>query len=241
MLEDQVHALMDELPDDPNVALIEFRSRLLAMVADDDGDFVSDDGRWLYSLHIIEFLRNYDTDFKFDFSRTPASTRSPAFDNWFFTFKDELDRFAIRILQQKLRPPKPDPSKSIEFSADHKAEIRNCLSRIRAVVDQSDWTARKKDDVHEKISALQTAVEQTWTRMEAFMANFLDLSNVLGEGAKKMKPITDALESILEAAGKARASDNQARLEAPEERKQLPAPERVEGEAGSENEAATGS
>jgi hypothetical protein len=212
---------LDALSDDPEAAFVQYEGilREAVRVRNADGARGWDIERE-YVAHVLAFV---------DIRRLPLDLpKNPPADDgdfvlWYQNFIRAVDYYkASARLQVAAR--RKEGYAILAIAPNFKAQIGGHLLAIRKIVEEAELPSRKRDAIYVRISRLQQEVDRDWTRTEAAMALWLDVTSAIGEGAKKLDPAIDRLERIMKVLGRAKSENDTRSLPAPEEQKQIPAP-----------------
>jgi hypothetical protein len=110
------------------------------------------------------------------------------------------------------------------LSSAERAEIHNHLQKIRDVIESSNIDHRKKNALLDRLNALSHEVDKAGTKMDGFVAVWVDLWFAFGAGAAAAKPAFDELKDVLKILYQSRAKEEQTSLPTPQDQLQLPAP-----------------
>lgn len=110
------------------------------------------------------------------------------------------------------------------LNSDEKKKIHDHIERIRKLIEESDVPPRKKNALFERLAELAREVDLLGTRTDRFFAFAGDVAFVLGDMAKKAKPMLDEVKGILKIVSRSRARQEGVSLPPGDEPLQLPAP-----------------
>lgn len=85
---------------------------------------------------------------------------------------------------------------SVALDQATKIKLRHMLSQMREIVDRLDVSQSKKEALFAKINALQAEIDRDRTRFDIVAALWIEGSEKLGEGAEKLQPLREILDSI---------------------------------------------
>ena len=111
----------------------------------------------------------------------------------FRNFISDVDRYLTRT---RIAQGRRNRAYSVAFDAIAKKKIGHYLSQIRDVIDAADLDDRKKEALYARINALQTEIDRSRTRFEAFGAYVIEAAGILGEAGKRIEPLTDAIAKV---------------------------------------------
>lgn len=213
---------MANLPDDDLLAFAAYEKRIRATTRD-AGQF--ENGWHLerqYVTHLLAFVNV--TNLNLDLDSNPPGDDG-TFDRWFHEFTHVVDRIVLEVRLRHARSLKRDVVTAVYLSDDYRSEIHKLIGRIRKIVNQADLGDVKKDAIYDKIAKLQSEIDRSRTRFDAFLSRFLDLTNVVGEGAENLEPAVKLLGRLTEVIGRAKSAHDAGKLPSPEETRKLPRPE----------------
>lgn len=85
---------------------------------------------------------------------------------------------------------------SVALDQATKIKLRHMLSQMREIVDRLEVSESKKEALFAKINALETEIDRDRTRFDIVAALWMEGCEKFGDGAEKLKPLRDLLESI---------------------------------------------
>lgn len=213
---------IDALPDDPEAAFVQYEGilREAVRVANANSEHRGWDIEREYVAHVLAFV---DTrKLPVALPKSPSSSDS-LFGSWFQNFIRAVDYYKASARLQVAERRKEGYA-ILALDPDFKTQIGGHLTAIRKIVGDADVTPRKRDAIYIRISKLQEEVDRDWTRTEAVIALWLDVTSAIGDGAKKLDPAIERLERIMKVLGRAKNENDTKSLPAPEEQKRIPAP-----------------
>jgi hypothetical protein len=111
---------------------------------------------------------------------------------------------------------------SVAFDAATKTKLHHHLNQMREIVAGSSDTPGKKHALSERINDLAAEIDKDRTRFEHLAALAIQVAETAGTMAEKLEPLTRTIMTIV---GRSKAhEDEQARLPAPKERRQIEGP-----------------
>ena len=111
----------------------------------------------------------------------------------FRNFISDVDRYVTRA---RIAQGRRNRGYSVAFDSIAKKKIGHYLSQIRDIIDAADLDDRKKEALYARITALQTEIDRSRTRFEAFGAYVIEAAGILGEAGKRIEPLTDAIAKV---------------------------------------------
>jgi hypothetical protein len=111
------------------------------------------------------------------------------------------------------------------LTADERIEIHEHLDAIRGIIESSKIDNRKRNALLARLNSLSSEVDKIGTKMDGFVAVWVDLWFAFGTGVSAAKPAFDELKEILKILYQSRAKEEQIPLPSPHEHLQLPAPD----------------
>lgn len=212
---------MADLPDDDELAFVVYEERLRARtrnrVSENEGSTLERE----YVNHILAFLKVVNID-------VPVNREPPYGDQqfwvWYHQFVQEIDLHSVGVRLAHARGAGSGITTAIYLSEDYRTEIHSLLGRVRKVVNAADLPDPKKDDIYDKINALQSEVDRSKTRLDAFLSRWLDVTNAAGEGAENLEPVVKLLGHVMKVFGRAKTEHDVGQLPPPEVTEKLPSP-----------------
>lgn len=204
------------LPDNIELAFTQFEALCRQAMESQRNNTWSAERR--YVAYTLAFIKEHNINFP-DMGVIPRNDND--FPTFFSAYISEVDFCCTRIRIRNYKNLSIEPS-SVSIHKDFKEEIHKHIQTIRKIVIISDLDDEKQDSILAKLNALASEVDRSRTRLEALTVIWLDLTRAIGEGVENLAPALDRLERIAGIFGGAR--DGEA-LPAPNEQKQLPAPE----------------
>jgi hypothetical protein len=110
------------------------------------------------------------------------------------------------------------------LNADERRTIHDYLSHIREVIEKSHIDERKRNALLDRLTELSREIDKSGTKMDGFVAFWVDVGFAFGSTAKAAKPALEELKEILKILYQSRAKEEQASLPSPEEFPRLPSP-----------------
>lgn len=92
------------------------------------------------------------------------------------------------------------------------------------MVNRVDLPDPKKDAIYGKVNALQSEVDRSKTRLDAFLSRWLDVTNAASEGAENLEPVVKLLDHVMKIFGRAKTEHDVGNLPPPDEQQKLPSP-----------------
>ena len=111
------------------------------------------------------------------------------------------------------------------LNSDEKQKIHASINKIRTVIDESPLSERKKNALYKKLDDLAHEVDRIGTKTDAFFAFMGDVAFVMGDMAKKSKPLLDEVKDMIKVIGRARARQEGVSLPPGDTPLSLPAPD----------------
>ena len=212
---------MANLPDDDQLAFVVYEERLRAKTRDKTADQEGSSLEREYVNHILAFISVVNLNVAVD--RDP-----PFLDNdfweWYHRFQQVIDYRIVEIRLAHARDGRSGVTTAIYLSEDYRTEIHKLLGRVRKVVNTADLPDAKKDDIYDKINALQSEVDRSKTRLDAFHSRWLDVTNAAGEGAENLEPVVKLLGHVMRIFGRAKTEHDVGKLPPPDVPQKLPSP-----------------
>lgn len=212
---------MADLPDDDELAFVVYEERLRAKTRGRATDYEDSSLEREYVNHILAFINVVKMDIPVD--RDPPYQDSE-FWAWYNRFQKEIDYRIVVIRLAHARGAGSGVTTAIYLSEDYRTEIHNLLGRVRKVVNRVDLPDAKKNDIYDKINALQSEVDRSKTRLDAFLSRWLDVTNAAGEGAENLEPVVKLLGHVMRIFGRAKTEHDVGKLPPPDVPQKLPSP-----------------
>ena len=221
---------VEDLPMDPEAALVEFDRRLKAWLeAEIDRDrekYKDKTGRYAgnyaperaYVAHIIGFLEEFfpDDDITKDFSDFDVEKFRPAYNKFLY-------EFSKRTMRAKFRTSSTvDNSGMLVVGNEYKSDILELISKIERIVIEKVNDPKANFRIVTKINSLRMEILREMSRFQATLSAAEDLFETLGSCGEKVKPATDRAVEVIDAVK--RSVRSQKKIPADEPAKQLPSP-----------------
>ena len=171
---------LEDLPDDPELAFVEFERKLSAIANLNQGSRDWGAER-KYAIGIIAFVHEMEIDIAVPDKLPPADDD---FYLWFDSFKQKIDYYLNRMRIRRRKSLTDQYIPILELTSDFRAEIHTRLDQIRRIVRAGDWDEDKRDAIFDKISAVAKEVDKSKTRLGAFLSLYLDVTDAIGKGKK---------------------------------------------------------
>jgi hypothetical protein len=111
------------------------------------------------------------------------------------------------------------------LNADEKKKVHAHLQKIRTVISESALSDRKKNALFDRVNGLAKEVDAHGTQTDRFFAFAGDVGFVLGDMAKKAKPLLHEVKEVLRIVSRSRARQEGISLPPGDEVLQLAPPE----------------
>ena len=211
---------MADLPGDSELAFVIYEEKLRSKTRDLDVEYPERLDRE-YANHILAFIDVCNLEIPV-IGQPPINTSD--FWDWYNAFIQVIDIHTVKFRLAHARDAGSDITTAIYLSEDYKTEIHNLLGRVRKVVNAADLPDAKKDDIYDKINALQSEVDRSKTRLDAFLSRWLDVTNAAGEGAENLEPVVKLLGHVMKVFGRAKTEHDVGKLPPPKVPQKLPSP-----------------
>jgi hypothetical protein len=138
----------------------------------------------------------------------------------YLNFGKEVEFYRTQLL---IRHGRRLQGYSVALDPTIKKKIGHHLAKIREIVDKLDVDDDKREALYSKIEALQLEVDRDRTRLDAFADLVIEATGAVGDSIEQLDSIRKWLDSIARLLWGARTEENK-KLPAPQERKQIEAP-----------------
>jgi hypothetical protein len=109
---------------------------------------------------------------------------------------------------------------SVSFDAPTKAKLHHLLKPVREIFDKLEIEERKREALFAKLNALESEIDRSRTRFDAFAALTIESAEVVGEAIHKSK-LLEALNTVARIFGAAKKEEETRQLPAPTKPKQI--------------------
>jgi hypothetical protein len=169
----------DNLPEDPQQAFLVIERAIRQTLYDRLRPLSHNDRPNVeyfdYMNHVRAAAEELGLSFLDDFGSTAYTNIS---EELFRNFIGEVDTYITRT---RIAIGRRNKGYSVAFDTVSKRKIAHLLGQIREIVDTAELDDRKKEALYARIVALQTEVDRSRTRFEAFGAYVIEAAGVLGE------------------------------------------------------------
>jgi hypothetical protein len=230
---------IEQLPDDPIVAFIEFEkilrtrtNEILQTASQEQWDNSSD-----YYIEYMNRVAAAAQEFKIDDLKAlrvpPVNRDYSSIHADYQQFLTDVDFFTTRFRLRRSR----NRQNSVGLDGNTKARIHAYIQKIRIVLDKAELPESKRDLLFAKLDEFVLEVDKSRTNLQSIATVYLTICTVIGEGFNKLEPVRRFINSIAALMGKAKDTEDslrtplqppQAQLEFP--RRQLPAPHSTDEE-----------
>ena len=212
---------MADLPDDDELAFVVYEERLRAKTRDKAADQEGSSLEREYANHILAFTSVVNMDISLN-RNVPIGDNQ--FWDWYNHLQQVVDYHIVKIRLAHARDGWSGVTTAIYLSKNYKTEIHKLLGRVRKVVNGVDLPDSKKDAISDKINALQSEVDRSKTRFDAFLSRWLDVTNAASEGAENLEPVVKLLDHVMRIFGRAKTEHDVGKLPPPKVPQKLPSP-----------------
>jgi hypothetical protein len=136
--------------------------------------------------------------------------------NQYRKFRTEVDHYSVQIQIAHIRQ---GPKNSVGLNDSEKKHLRAYADAIKAVIDQSDLVAAKKDRLYDKINAFIAELDRERMPLQKFHDIVMSLATTGAEAADKLEPAWKWVRLGAELLGVRQETEQQ----------KLPAPPKLEG------------
>lgn len=232
MVSDIFDVDLDDLPDDPELAFVEFDNRLFKAVQLDNNR-----ADWSVERRYVWRIKAYCDEFKIGLDFRPPQSDAD-FRDWYTSFLDEISYHKTRITIRKQKEDRAGATTILKLNEGFRQEIYKRLDQVRAYIEASGLNDRKKDAIYAKIAALRSEVDRSKTRLDAFLSIQLDVTAAIGQSADNLEPVVNLLNAITKVFSRAKTANEQEILGKPDEQPRLEGPKpRTESSSADPDEA----
>jgi hypothetical protein len=170
-----------------------------------------------YVQVLLAFIDEHDLEATMgvSISRNMPKWDSGSFEGWLNEFQNTIKYYQARC-RFRSRNASTDAI-TIALNSDYRSEIHDLLNKIRKVVANLEISDRKRDAIYGRISALESEIDKSRTRIDALMALMLEASETTGEVAERLEPVVKLAERVRALFAKARAENEPPALPAPDD------------------------
>lgn len=142
-------------------------------------------------------------------------------ENIFLNFASEVDHFTTRV---RIRNASRNRQNSVSLDGNTKAKIHTYIQHIREAIEKSNIPEDKREKLYDKLNAFALEVDKNRTSLQAGMAVYIAVCDGIGQGFKKLEPVRRMIDSISALLGRAKEVEDSLRLPPPPELKRIEAP-----------------
>lgn len=207
------------LPDDPDLAFVEFERKLRERVneqLEDENESVARE----YIAHVHAFVDEFGLQLP---TEDPPLGQLP-FWSYYTSLRRHIDYFSARARLRASRGAIAGVVDRIYLSDDYRAQIHKLLNTIRKIVNAAEIETRLRDRILKQLNILATEVDRSMSRLSAFTSVYLEVTDAIGQGAENLEPVVSKMERIARIFGRARAENENGTLPPPEKPKLISGP-----------------
>lgn len=187
--------LYDNLPDDPEEAFLYleavFRTECEQKIRDAHHEERIDIYYIQYISKVLGAISELGIESHFA-NRSVPSIEDVDYQTY-VNFSKDVEHYRTMLQIRRARRRKEF---SVALDQAMKIKLRHMLSQMREIVDRLDVCPTKKEALFAKINALQAEIDRDRTRFDIAAALWIEGCEKLGEGAEKLKPLREILDSI---------------------------------------------
>jgi hypothetical protein len=218
---------LDELPDDPRIAFVEFEKILRARFheAEQEASNYQYGNTESYQLEYINKVLAAAKQFGIEeLAHWELPSVSERIYEIFKQFASDVDHITIQIRIQNATRRR---TYSVGLDPNTKTKIHHYVQQIRGVIESAhDLPVKKRESLYDKLNTFAAEVDHTRTRFETASALWLEICDAIGQGFEKLEPARRWLDSIGALMGRAKGLEDSIRLPKPTERSRLEPPRR---------------
>jgi hypothetical protein len=217
-----------QLPDDPELAFVEFerimRTRLNEAVREipDDEFGDRDSCRLEYISNVLAAGKEYGIE-ALDKWTVPSAHEERIY-IIFLNFITDVDHATMQI---RIRNAPRIRRNSVGLDGNTKTKIHHLIAQIRNAIEAAELPVDKRESLYAKLNAFVSEVDKARTGLEAAMSVYIAICDGIGQGFKKLEPARRWFDSIGTFLGRAQEAEDKLRqsLPPPTERKRLEQPQ----------------
>jgi hypothetical protein len=191
----QDDSLYDNLPDDPEEAFLYLESVFRAECEQKIGDAHHEERVDIYYIQYISKVLGAISELGIEshFAKRSIPSIEDVDYQTYVNFSKDVEHYRTMLQIRRARRRKEF---SVALDQATKIKLRHMLSQMRDIVDRLDVSAIKKEALFAKINALQAEIDRDRARFDIVAALWIEGCEKLGEGAGKLKPLRELLDSI---------------------------------------------
>jgi hypothetical protein len=183
---------IDNLPDDPELALAVIADMLLDRVNHAGDDFGMTEARAWYadivahlSVHDMTKIGTYDS----------LRNDPPLDPNMFWEWWNDYIS-ALRLHRTYIYMDKKRTMTTVVITSLHRTKIHQLLNEVRPLVEKLNVTEEKRNLIYKLIAKLQSEVDQSRTGFQTMLNMVMQISRVVRQVGDDAKPISDRVREI---------------------------------------------
>jgi hypothetical protein len=223
-----------QLPEDPELAFVEFERILRARVDDLEVQELKLNEEGVSVPHMVR-AASYKREYINKVLAAAKAFTIPALERWdippvnsdideeFIRFTSDVDHFTTQV---RLRNVPRNRQNSVGLDGNTKAKIHSYIQHIRDVIEKAELPEDKRDRLYDKLNRFALEVDKNRTSLPAGMAVYIAVCDGIGQGFKRLEPVRKMIDSIAALLGRAKDVEDSLQLPSPPERKRIGAPRR---------------
>lgn len=217
-------SLFESLPSDPEEAFLTlegfFRRELEDNLQKDSSDSFNISYYIDYLSQVVAAISELNLTQQFGVDLPPVEDINYA------SYPDLSKRIKNYCIRLQIRKGRRTQGFSVAFDPASKAKIHHLLGQVRETIQLLEVTESKREALLKRVAALESEVDRTRTRLEAFGELVIGVAGLTGEASEKLEPLRKLVDSVARIihGSKEEEERNQVKLPAPEKPKQLEGP-----------------
>jgi hypothetical protein len=218
-----------QLPDDPELAFVEFERIMRTRLYEAVQKAVSQDQYEHRETCQLEYMNKVLAAAKEYGIEALSSWRVPSANDEILdksrNFTADVDHITMQI---RIRNAPRNRQNSVGLDGNTKTKIHHHIGQIRSAIETAELPDEKRDALYTKLNRFALEVDKARTPLEAGMAVYIAVCDGIGQGFKKLEPARHWIDSIAALLGRAKEVEDSLRpaLPPPAERKRLEPPPR---------------
>lgn len=195
---------LEGLPTNPKEAfpLFEYYIREKTIGLDKKPDEIDYSSACQYLEHIIGFAAV--SNLQLEFNYTIPTGDSQQFWEYFLRSKSKINTYITSLSVLNARQKNLSRTGGYALTAVLRDEIVKYISEIRKIIIPSNLEKEKKDRLMAKLHNFAKEVDMERTTVQAIGDVYVTAMKYVGEGAKELQPVVEAIERICHAVAKAK-------------------------------------
>jgi hypothetical protein len=138
----------------------------------------------------------------------------------FHTYQNFSKRVKHYTTRLEIRHGRRNQGYSVRFDVATKSKLHHLLAQVREIFQKLELDERKRESLFSKLSDLESEIDRSRTRYDAYAALAIETADVTGEVLERSK-ILDLLDAIARVFGVAKKKEGTQQLPAPKKPKQI--------------------